>query len=487
MAGIGFELRRLGGSGTLSGSLASVGHASFVTAGPWLLTVVALSIVQKSLASFEQTADAYLLQALVIYTFCLTLIVTAPLTVAAVRKSSDELYAGRLDGIGRLFLAALGLSLAAGMAVALLVFGLGFSLRGTDLALAAATAGGTAMIWPSIAFCSMVRAYRAITTSFVFGLAVSVLGTLWAEHHGLSAGMQAAAFSAGLGLAALALAATVLATFPSPAVSLAGSIRDLVASMRGKPEFALGALAAAMAIWIDSWVVWSGPLGAAAPGGLPTAPFYDSAMFIARLSMLPGLIMFLITVDTDVHRSTRLFLAAINDHGTLDRIGRRRVELDTTVNRGLLRLIVVQAAISAILLALAPALIAPASLQYQQIGILRFGILGALFNTVFFATATLLLHFGRGRAFLLLQTLFLAANGIATALVSVLPPAYLGLGYLAATALCATAALTLLAATMRSLDRLVFGSALDERDAVVSAASEPSNPDILHSPRKTAP
>ncbi len=477
MAGIGFELRKLSRQGGLFGQMAAGGHATFVTAGPWLVTVLALGIVQRNIVSIAAPAEAYLLQALVIYSFCLTLVVAAPITIAAVRVSADDLYERRIERIRGSFIIAVAACCAVGVTMAAPLFAFGFGLSGADLLLAACGVGAVAMVWPAMAFASMVKAYTAITVSFLGGLALSVLATLTAASHGLGVGVQAAGFAAGLGLTAISLTATVAATFPGTMPSLQYAARRLVATARRHVPMIAGAGVAVAAVWVDSWLVWLGAFGRAAGGGLPTAPFYDSAMFVARLSMLPGLISFLLSVDTTVHERTRDFMSAIEGDGTLRRIEAGLGEISRTADANLVRLIMLQAACCTAMIALAPALVGPAGLQFQQIGILRFGILGALFHAIFFAATTLLLHFGRGRAYLGLQLLFFGINAVATAVTLAAPPQYLGMGYLVAAALGAVAALAVLRAALVRLDYLTFHDALATHDAG-TARSTPKKPQM---------
>lgn len=465
MAGIGFELQRLSRQGGLIGQAAATGHAAFVTAGPWLVTVLALGLVQRHIVIVVSAEDAYLLQALVIYSFCLTLLVTAPIATAAIRASADDLYERRTGRIRGNFMLAVALCCALALALALPLFSFGFGLAGVDLVLATAGAGATAMVWPAIAFASMVRAYFIISMSFVVGLAVSVGLTLALAVQGFGAGVQAAGFGAGLGLAAIALMATVLSTFPGDMPSLGDPALRLLARSRRHLAMVCGAAVAVAAVWADSWVVWAGPLGKAANGGLPTAPFYDSAMFMARLSILPGLISFLLSVDTEVHERTRSLMAAVEDDGTLAHIRRRLDDTGRAADSTLMRLIVLQGVCCAILVLLAPAFIAPAGLRFEQIGVFRLGILGALFQAIFIAASTLVLHFGRGRAYLGLQALFLLLNLAGTGASLAMPQHWLGSGYLVAAALAAIAALAVCRAVLGSLDRLIFHDALVMRDA----------------------
>ena len=45
MAGIGFELRKLARRDDLMGVVASLAHASVVSTGPWIMTILALASI----------------------------------------------------------------------------------------------------------------------------------------------------------------------------------------------------------------------------------------------------------------------------------------------------------------------------------------------------------------------------------------------------------------------------------------------------------
>lgn len=458
MAGIGFALRRLAREEGVLRPVASAGHGAVVAAGPWILTVAALGIVQRNLPRTGQ--DAYDLQALIIYQFCLSLVVTAPILAAALRLAADDLYLRQPERVRETFLAALLASVAATVAVALLVLGLGFGWRGAPLAAALASAGATGAIWPATAFCAATRDFGSITRAFAVGLALAVAGTLAGAGAGLPPAFQALLFAAGLWTTALWLGSRILATFPAAVPALRPPLARIAGTARRHPFAVAGAALAMVGIWADSWIMWFGPAGLAVASGLPTAPFYDSAMFVARLAMLPGLVLFLGSVDTGVFLALRRFLGTIENHGSLARIEREGAELSAQTNRLLVRLILAQATLTVVAVALAPAVVGPAGLLFQQLGILRFGTIAALFHVVFFAASTLLVLLGRERRFFLAQGAFLALNTLATTATIRLGPETYGAGYLAAATLAAILATRMLQGALRDIVYLTFADAL---------------------------
>lgn len=460
MAGIGFELRRLSAKGGFAAPLSSAVHGATIVAGPWLLTVIAMGLLQRLIGI--DTTEAFTLQSIIIYLFCISLIATAPVIAASMRLVSDALYMLRFEDVRAIYLCTVILCAASGAAAATLVFGVFFGFEIRNLIPSVFAASLASLLWPATAFASTVRAFRTITVGFICGLFVAVCATLAAPSWHAGAALEALAFASGLGLASSFVSTAILRTFAFPARDLSSVFRSILRMMVDRCSIVLGATFAAIAIWIDSLVVWGSSVGTEVPIGLTTAPSYDSALFVARLTMLPGLVLYLVSIDTDWFVAIRRFLTAINDHRTLRQIEDQLVSFRSLTSICLLRLMVIQGAATIISLFLAPLYVPLTGLGYMQMSTLRFGLLGAFFHVIFFVASALVVNCGRERSFLVLQMLFLVLNAGATALTLALPQLLLGVGYFAAATLSAIAALLMLERSLAQLTYLTFADALED-------------------------
>ena len=95
MAGIGFKLRAYTQEGTIGGIFRGYYHAALVAAGPWILTVVSLVVVQYLMRA--QGDETRLFLELIIYVYAWTLITTAPIQLVVTRYLADQLDAQRLS------------------------------------------------------------------------------------------------------------------------------------------------------------------------------------------------------------------------------------------------------------------------------------------------------------------------------------------------------------------------------------------------------
>jgi len=456
MAGIGFELRRLSERDEVLGPVLAMGHAALVAAGPWLLTVTALAVLSAIAGPKLAGSDLEGFRLVVIYAFAVSLVAASPIILVAARLLGDAVYARRFEEIGDLFCGTVVLAAvasttaAAGMFV--FVIAIPAELAVTGIALAAAIA----LVWTGLSFCGAVHQFAAITRAFLLGLAAAVVLATGAAAAGLGIVAMLWGFQLGIVIVLGGLAARVFATFPPSGQPLAEAIAVLKSGLVIHWRLALGAGIGAVAVFADKWVVWVGPAGVVDASGLVHAPIYDSAMFIACLTIVPALALFVTHIETDFALQQASVRRTIAGHATLGQVRRKLRQLEQGTWQAFLRIVIVQAGITTMVVLATPAIVALVSLGYQQVGILRLGALASLFQFVFIAATALLLNFNRQTDVLGLQVLFLVLQVGCTLAAGELGPAFLGYGTLAASVLAGTTAVVLLDRTMRDLGYVIF-------------------------------
>src|SRR6201996_1753088 len=98
MAGIGFVLRRLYQKNNLSGLAGACLHSAFASAGPWLFTVLALTLTAalgKALVGNDVLFD---FRVILIYNFSFSLVISGPIFMIVTRYLSDSLYRRDVTG-----------------------------------------------------------------------------------------------------------------------------------------------------------------------------------------------------------------------------------------------------------------------------------------------------------------------------------------------------------------------------------------------------
>lgn len=429
MAGIGFELRSLyRRTDSISALVGALGHAAVIAAGPWIFTIIGLALITltvQPVIGFETLTN---FRIVVIYSFATSLVTAAPVTIVATRLLADCLWLKRFGEVRGLLIGSYILSLAFVVPVtALLVWYFGMPGRlGLSLV---AMSSMVSLIWVALSFAGAVRDYAGVTMSFGIGLLVAVLGSVGAAVQGFGAVGMAWGFLAGLTIIFFGLTERILSTFPQPLHAPLASLKALLSGMSQLRHLAIGALAGACAVWIDKWVFWFSPAGETVTAGLIHAPLYDSAMFIASLTLIPSLSIFIVKLETHFFESYQHYYGTIQGHGTYAEIEAARKGLATDTLDQLVLITVLQAGLCAVLLLLAPAIVDVLNLQFRQIAVLRYGALGAVFHFVLIAATSVLVFFDRRRVFLGLQVMFLVTNLTLTLVTIALGEDYYGIGY----------------------------------------------------------
>jgi uncharacterized membrane protein len=456
MAGIGFALRRLSRQDNLIGRAASIGHAAVVAAGPWIFTILSLGLITLATEQVAGLTTLETFRAAVIYAFCVSLVTTAPIVMVTTRLVADALYQRRFESIAGVYVGALSAAaIPAAVVVALLYAGL---LRlPLDLGVAAASCCLiVALIWVSLALAGTVRDYAGVTLAFVVGLLIAVLGAVAAAILDLKAVGLLWGFNTGLAITLFWLMSRVLVTFPHDVPDPIAGLRDLVRAVRRYWVIALGALAANAAIWIDKFIMWLSPIGETVEGGFIHAPLYDSAMFVACLTIIPALSFFVVHLETDFFESYQRYYADVRQHATLRRIEDSRRNLTEVTLGALFHIIMIQVGLCAVVVLMAPVIVELLNLQFRQISILRFGTLSALFQFIFLACSAVLLFLDRRWSYLVLQVLFLVLNGALTWVTMKLGWRFHGLGFFIAALISSLAAFVWMERSLNNLNYLTF-------------------------------
>lgn len=451
MAGIGFALRKLARRDDLLGVLQGYAHSAFITSGPWMFTILALAginLVGKDLVAMEELT---LFRVVVIYNFCFSVVLTGPLVMVATRYLADAIYAKQVDTAPGMLLATLGLAYA----IAALTAG-PFYLFLSDLPVPMAAAALinfflVSGIWVVSIFLSALKDYVAVTTAFGFGMLVATVATgvlgAFAGPTGMVWG-----FSAGLAAIQFGLIARVFAEYPYRVARLFA----FLAYFRKYWDLALVGLFANLAVWVDKWIMWFVPEREAVSGAMVIYSAYDSAMFVAYLTILPALTLFTVNIETRFFERYQGFYRDIQSHATYDQIARNHKSIVAALLESSRNLIILQGAVCAVTIFLAPSIVGSLGLHYQQIGMFRFGTLGAFFQVLFLFCTVILAYFDLRKRNLCAQLFYLVANAGFTLLFSDMGFAWYGYGYFLSSLLAFALTYLMVADALRRLPYFAF-------------------------------
>ncbi len=450
MAGIGFSLRELARSDDIMGSLRAFMHATLVAAGPWLVTILALGTLSLIADDVSRSAEVALFRIVVIYNFGFSLIFAGPISIVVTRYLADRIYLRDVTEGPGMLLGAFALMLATQGPLAIAFYGFAVDAPLGVRLVAIAGYLVTGALWIAAVFLSTLKDFRSITYSFVIGMFAGLcFGAILSDYgaFGLLAG-----FTIGLAIVLFALVARIFAEYPYPVVRPFAFFSYFVRFW----DLAAMSFCYNAAIWIDKWVMWASPQREVEARVLVSYPDYDSAMFLAYLSILPAMALFVLIVETSFFERYLAFFREVQRHGTWARLRAAQSELIDSVGEGFRLLVVLQGALSYLAILLAPAIFEALGLGFTQIAMFRFGVLGALFHALLLFVLIVFAYFDLRRLALKIVFLFLLANGAISALTLWGGFAWYGYGYFLSAAATFSIAYAIMLRKIANLPYLVF-------------------------------
>ncbi|TVV71381.1 exopolysaccharide Pel transporter PelG [Sphingomonas solaris] len=451
MAGIGFKLVKLASRSGVGGTLAAAIHGAAISAGPWICMSAAILGLQYWLAGSIDGRTMLGLQAVLTYAFSLSAVVAAPIVAVATRLVADALFARAPDRLPGILFAALATGAGAVTGTGALLFSLCAALPAVETMLAIAFTGLLTVVWIATLFLTAIRDYRRVILAYVAGIAAAA-PLAWLTPPGGTMLLPLLAVVAGAVILTATLIVSIRASFPALPVWPALWWHAFAVHA----QVALAGLFATMAIWVDKWIIWQGQGSVAASGMLRLNPLYDGASFLGLLSLVVGLTLILVVVETRFDRAFGRLMAGCTSHAVLARLDVLRADLVTVLLEGGRVLIVGQAALALALWVTAPMLLEAIGADPRAIIGFRFVVAGAVFHVLaLYATIVLSYYDLNGRA-LLASAGFLAVSAVTTLIALPQGFARFGWGYMAGAIFASIVALAATGLATRDLLYLLF-------------------------------
>ena len=368
MAGASLSLRHLVRRRRIDMLLDYV-QAAMITSGPWIMTVAAVAAVSLLGLDYADPHEMAVFRSILIYNFAFSLVLSGPILLVATRFWRTR-YSGTVSSGRGILISTLALVSGVGALTAVPFYGLASDLAPAVRVAAIGNYFVVAGIWVGGVFQVKQRDIQVVTGAFLVGMITAVAASIGLAVKFGMAGLILG-FTAGLAVIEFTLIAHVLRSYPAGPLLPAASLEqlDLLAPGCRRVRHAgrgVGRQVGHVAVprGTDVWRTHA-PI-----------PLYDSAMFLAFLTMVPAIALFTVFVKTEFLDRYRAFYASIERHGTLAQIRRNHQRIVDSLLAGGRQLLILQVVVSVSVAVLAPAIIELARLHYVQLSIFRLGTLG---------------------------------------------------------------------------------------------------------------
>jgi uncharacterized membrane protein len=452
VAGIGFELRKLMRRDSFWGLLRAYGYAGMISSGPWVLSI--LGVMGIGIFSASRVNSLAVRQFLVTVTYLMagSLILTGFLQLMFTRFIADRLFEKDEEAVIPNLFGALALTTGLSGVVATYVSIWGFADQPIGFR-AFFVIGFVTLcdLWVVVVLLSGLKAYRSVLAAFFVGYGTSVAAALALVHHGLSGLLGG--FVAGQLVLLFLLMFAVVRRYPAgPAL--------VSFEFLGKKSFlslALTGFFYNLGVWIDKFAFWANPLVSdQVVGPLRASIIYDIPIFLAYLSIVPGMAVFLVRVETDFAEAYENFYAAVRSGDSLVNIQRLKGSLSTAARQGMADIFKVQGVTLLILFLLGPRFLELIGISPLYLQLFFIDLAGVGTQVLMLAVFNVLFYLDQRGLVLGMSFLFAVLNFALTVITMKLGPAFYGYGFALATALTSVLGLSFISRRLEGLEEDTF-------------------------------
>jgi polysaccharide biosynthesis protein PelG len=181
---------------------------------------------------------------------------------------------------------------------------------------------------------------------------------------------------------------------------------------------------------VDKLMFWYFPgTGQQVIGPLHASVIYDFPIFLSYLSVIPGMAIFLVRIETDFVEYYIKFYDAVREGATLDYIERMRNHMVYYVQRGLFDIAKIQGIAVLITFALGGVLLESLGISTLYLPLLYVDVVGAALQVVLLGILNILFYLDQRRSVVLLTAVLPLCNMVFTAISLQLGAAWFGYGF----------------------------------------------------------
>jgi uncharacterized membrane protein len=210
-------------------------------------------------------------------------------------------------------------------------------------------------------------------------------------------------------------------------------------------------------IWVDKFLFWFNPLTSEEIiGPLRASAIYDIPIFLAYLTIIPGMAVFLVRIETDFAENYERLYDAIRGGEALDHVYYLKDKMALSVRQGLLDIFKVQGITMMLFFLWAPEILSLLGISDFYLPLLYVDVVGVGVQIVLMATLNVFFYLDRRENVLAITTVFLISNIVLTLWTQALGPVYFGYGFVGASIISTFLAIVLLNRVLRDLEYETF-------------------------------
>jgi uncharacterized membrane protein len=427
-----------------------------ISSGPWFLSIVCLSFLGiLSPLVFQEKADSVLMWDIfgstIVYIFAFSLITTGLITMIITRFIADKIYLNESKAIPATFVSIISIIILVQGLTGIVFFlmniqSLFYAIFGTMLYII------VSCIWIALLFLSASENYSMIIALFFIGSLVSLGAALLGGKYFALDGFLAG-YTLGQAIIFFGFTFVIFDEFGPPR----NFTFEFFKYCKQYYELVFIGALYYIAIWADKFIFWFSEHGRQISGLFYNYTAYDSPLFIAYITIVPALAIFLLNIETGFYEEYKAFYEFVMAKQPLRKIVEKKQNMVKIIKSSFLELLKVQGTITFLAVYFAPLILKGLRITDPiAIQIFRFGTVGAFFHAYILIITIILLYYNLRMDTLIVVTVFAFSNIGLTFLSKFLGPQTYGLGYLIACSLSLLLSFYYLYVRLKELEFLTF-------------------------------
>ena len=404
MAGIGFQLKPLYEQSHFLSQLRAYGYSAITAVGPMFLTILLVIACREWLLYLEApTNEINVFMAAVQYAFIFSQVLIGGFLFVISRYVADQTFMEKEENVLSSMYGTIGITVFVGFIAAVLfywssplpfLYKLLTYLFFTELSI----------IWVLSMYVSALKDYKKIVKSYLFGTILAafliwMLTTVFNQ-------MTAIAVFIGLTIGFLVIIVLLMRNiFQYFQLNNKQYFHFLTYIEKYPALFAIG-LFYYLGLYGHNMAVWIGDRGIVVADTFMMAPYYDTPVFYAYLSILPALILFMVTVETTFYAVYKKYYGRILNGFPLQDIESAKQEMYRVLRLEILFLAQVQLLVTILFLFVGVRFLPSLGLTQDQIDIFMVVVLGSWFLSLMITIFLVLLYFDEKKAAFLLTGVY---------------------------------------------------------------------------------
>ena len=424
MAGIGFRLRKYFDQDSMLGNIKGTLYSIIISSGPWLISVLSVAFISYYAQRQLGNQPLFILKSIICYTYAASLVIFGVIEMPVTRFLADKLYINDQSTFKNVYLTLVIAAVVTGSVIGNIFYS--FFDYSIFLRLLCITFFiSVLLIWIAMIFLSAAKNYHHIVISFLLGGALSVIGgILLGNYYGLLG--YVAGYTCGQTLIAVLLSRNLFSEFSTQEYL---SFEFVSYIKRYKRLMFIG-LFYYLGIWSDKVIFWFAKVGEHVDGLFYTNQYYDTAMFLSYLTIVPSLAIFLVQVETKFYVKYAYYFRSIQSKNNLNFLNSSVDEIIFSLRQTLGNLLKVQAFISLTAWYFTPEILIFLRLPSMMEPIFRYGVIGAFLQSLFLIINIVLLYFEDSKPVLYNYLVFFITSCVFAFGSIELGVKYHGIGYL---------------------------------------------------------